>query len=145
MAFISQKLVELIERHADELTKDWLHDVHKNSGMPTCRNCETEKLFDQTFSVFDQLSKWISRDERTKADISRTYLALGRQRRAEGIPLSEVLQGLILAKRRLWLKVLSDGILDTALGLHQALELNNRVVLFFDRAIFYTTVGYEES
>jgi hypothetical protein len=24
-----------------------------------------------------------------------------------------------------------------------ALELNNRVVLFFDRAFYYTTVGYE--
>jgi hypothetical protein len=34
-------------------------------------------------------------------------------------------------------------VLDTALELHQAIELNNRVVLFFDRAIYYTILGYE--
>jgi len=143
MAFISQSLVDLIERHAAELTNDWLADVRRNTGMPTCHDCADDHLFDETFAVYGQLSKWISRDEQSKEDITRTYLALGRQRRQEGIPLSEVLQGLILAKRRLWLKVLSDGILDTALGLQQALELNNRVVLFFDRAIYYTAAGYE--
>lgn len=43
-----------------------------------------------------------------------------------------------------WLKVLAEGLLDTVLDLNQALELSNRVVLFFDRAIYYTTVGYEK-
>ena len=34
--------------------------------------------------------------------------------------------------------------LDTALGLCQAMELNNRVVTCFDRAIYYAACGYQE-
>jgi hypothetical protein len=33
--------------------------------------------------------------------------------------------------------------MDSAMDLLQALELQNRVVLFFDRAVFFAAVGYE--
>lgn len=33
---------------------------------------------------------------------------------------------------------------NTALDLHKAMELSNRVVLFFDRAVYYTALGYEK-
>jgi len=35
-------------------------------------------------------------------------------------------------------------LLDSAYELNQALEMNNNVVYFFDRAIYYVTIGYEE-
>jgi hypothetical protein len=44
----------------------------------------------------------------------------------------------------LWRKVLGEGLLDTMLDLYQAIELNNRVMLFFDRAIYFITIGYEK-
>jgi hypothetical protein len=37
-----------------------------------------------------------------------------------------------------------EGLLDTTLELYQAIELNNRVIRFFDRAIYFTAVGYEK-
>jgi hypothetical protein len=40
---------------------------------------------------------------------------------------------------------MTEGFLDTALDMYKALELNNRVILFFDRAILYTAVGYEKA
>jgi hypothetical protein len=70
---------------------------------------------------------------------------MGGQRRKEGFALSEVISALIVTRRHIWLKVLSDGVLDTALHLNQALELNNRVLLYFDRAIYYSAVGYERA
>jgi len=39
---------------------------------------------------------------------------------------------------------MEEGLLDTPYDLYQAIELNNRVSLFFDRAIFYTACGYEK-
>ena len=50
---------------------------------------------------------------------------------------------LFLLKRQIWLYILQEGLLTTNLELYQALELNNRVVLYFDRAIYYLTRGYE--
>jgi hypothetical protein len=66
------------------------------------------------------------------------------QRGEEGFSLSEVIHALILVRRHLWLKVLGEGLLDTILDLYQSIELNNRVTLFFDRAIYFITVGYQK-
>ena len=141
--FISQKLVELIERNADQLATKWLEDVRKRPETPTYHTFDRDRLYRRVHLVYSHLGKWISY-ENTKEDIAAYYTALGAQRRREGFGLSEVIEALMLTRRYIWLKVLSDGFLDTALDLHKAMELNNRVVLFFDRAIYYTAVGYEK-
>jgi hypothetical protein len=41
--------------------------------------------------------------------------------------------------------VISEGLTQTNLEIYQALELNNQVVLYFDRAIYYSTMGYMEA
>ena len=140
---VAQKLVALIESNADELTKNWLEDVKKHSGAPTYVKYEDEKeLYQRVFRVFSQLGKWISRDA-SKEDIRVYWTGLGKQRRQEGFALSEIIIALALVRQRLWKKVQSEGLLDTAYDLYQAMELYNRVTLFFDSAVFYTAVGYE--
>jgi hypothetical protein len=141
---VSRKLVDLIERNAAELTNCWLAEVRQQAGMPTYHSFDNVELYERAYRVFSQLEKWISR-ETTKEEIARIYKALGAERREEGFALSEVIRALILIRRNLWRKVMEEGLLDTSYDLYQAIELNNRVTLFFDRAIFYTVVGYEEN
>jgi hypothetical protein len=139
---VSQKLVDLIERNATELTNSWLDDIRKEVQLPTYHHFGNIELYERAYRVFSQLGKWISR-ETTKEEIARDYMEVGAQRRKEGFALSEVIQALILIRRNLWKKILTEGLLDTTLDLYQAIELNNRVALFFDRAIYYTAIGYE--
>jgi hypothetical protein len=141
--FISQKLVELIERNADKLTIRWLEDVRKRPETPTYHTFDPDELYRLAHLVYSQLGKWISY-ETTKEDIAAHYAALGAQRRREGFSLSEVIQALILTRLYIWLKILSDGFLDIALELHKGLDSSNRVILFCDRAIYYTAKGYEK-
>ena len=140
---VAHKLVEMIEKNADELTKNWLHNVKNHSSTPTYAKYGDEgELYKRAFRVFSQLSKWISRD--TSSEEVKTYwTSLGRQRRKEGFCLSEVVLAIVMVRQELWRKVQSEGLLDTAYDLYQAMELSNRVVLFFDRAVFYAAVGYE--
>ncbi|MGQ9671522.1 MAG: hypothetical protein ACUVV5_00135 [Candidatus Aminicenantales bacterium] len=140
---IFQKLVDLIERNATELTNSWLIDVRRELSLSTYRNFDNIELYNRAYRVYSQLGRWISQ-ETTKEDIARDYMALGAERRKEGFALSEVIQALILIRRNLWKKILEEGVLDTTLDLYQAIELNNRVTLFFDRAIYFTAVGYEK-
>jgi len=140
---VSETLVGLIERNADSLTKEWLVDVQKHPDTPTYHKFNANELYHRCYTVYSQLGKWLAA-ETTKQDIADYYMPMGKQRRKEGFTLAEVIQALILIRRRLWLKVISEGLLDTALELHRAMELNNRVVLYFDRAIFYAAVGYEK-
>ena len=140
---VSRKLVDLIEKNAEALTKRWLADVRQEASLTTYHSYDDIKLSERAYRVFSQLGKWISR-ETTREDVARDYLALGAQRREEGFALSEIIRALILIRRNLWRKVMDEGLLDTSYELYQAIELNNRVTLFFDRAIFYTALGYEK-
>jgi hypothetical protein len=140
----TKSFVSLIERNADSLAKRWLEIVQTHPSTPTFHRWDEQQLYARVFKVYSNLGQSISA-RTTKNDIEDEYTALGRQRHAEGFALSEVIQALIISRRVLWLKIQSEGFLDTALDLHLALELNNKVVLFFDRAIHYTVLGYEQA
>jgi hypothetical protein len=142
MEYISDKLVNLIENNARQLSTNWLKDVRNHPTTPTYHEYDEKELYDRAFDVYSRLSKWISK-ETSKEEIYDHFFALGVQRRKEGFALSEVIQALIITRRHIWLKVMSEGFLDTALDMYKALELNNRVILFFDRAIHFTALGYE--
>jgi len=139
---VSENLVSLIERAADELTLRYLDDVKKNVNLPTYRHFDQNELYRRAHRVYSQLGKWLSL-ETSKDEIKSYWKALGNRRREEGIPLPEIILTLSLLRRHLWLKVQSDGLLDSALDLYQALELNNRVVSFFDKAVYFAACGYE--
>jgi len=138
----SRSLVWLIERNADLLTRNWLAVVRRDPDTPTFHNFDERELYGRAFEVYSELGKWISY-QTNKQQIATHYTALGFARRREGFALSEVLKAFLIIRRVLWHKVEEDGLLDTALDLRMALELNNRVVLFFDRAMFYVARGYE--
>lgn len=139
----STRLVRMIENNADELTKKWLTIVRRHPGTPTYHKYDETALYNRAYRVYSQLGNWLSQ-ETDKDFIARHYNALGARRRREEFALSEVVQALILTRRVLWFKIMSDGLLDSALELHLALELNNQVAYFFDRAIYFTVVGYEQ-
>jgi hypothetical protein len=141
---ICKRLVDLIERNADRLTRAWLADVKRRPETPTYQSYPDDLLYERVHDVYRNLGKWVCR-ETTVSDIAAAYTAMGRQRHEEGFALSEVLEALILTRRHLWLLVLSEGFLETALEMHQALDLNARAVLFFDRAMYYAARGYEQA
>jgi uncharacterized protein (UPF0335 family) len=141
---VSRKLIDLIEKNADELTGNWLSEIRKDSSLTTYHRFDNAMLYDRAYRVYSQLEKWVSY-ESTKEQIAADYTALGAERRKEGFALSEVIRAIILIRRTLWRKIMEEGFLDTAFDLYQAFELNHRVTLFFDRAIYYTVCGYERS
>jgi hypothetical protein len=139
----SRKLVDLIEHNARELTTHYVASVNRDPRMPTYRGFDQGEIHARAYRVYSQLGRWISR-ETSKEEMTAYWTALGRQRRREGFPFSEIVLSLCHIRRHLWEKVQFEGVLDTALDLYQAMDLHNRVVLFFDRAIYYAAVGYEE-
>ena len=75
--------------------------------------------------------------------IKRIYTKLGAKKREEGFALCEVIQAFIINRRVLWFKIQSEGLLDSADGVRQALDISNYIIVFFDRAMFYASQGYE--
>jgi hypothetical protein len=54
-----------------------------------------------------------------------------------------VLSTLSLIKKHLWEFALSRGMWQKTIDIYMTLELNRRIVILFDKAVFYTTQGYE--
>jgi hypothetical protein len=139
---ISQRLVQMIEAHADELTGRWLKEVRQSKATPGYHALSDATLYQRAFDVYARLGRWVGSEGR-REEVERTYTALGEERFREGLKLSEVVQALAMTKYQLWAYIRDYGLLDSTVQLYQSLELYNSVVLFFDRATYHTIVGYE--
>jgi hypothetical protein len=139
---ISEKIITLIKENAEVLTNRLCKDVLSRDETKNYRKLDKNLVYERVFDVYSRLDSWLE-GNKVKGEVRDHYMKLGAQRYHEGIPLSDVVMTLMLIKRHLWLYVMEQNFFDSSFQLMQALEFNNRVVLFFDRAIYFTTVGYE--
>jgi len=140
---LSDRLVQIIQDHAGELTQGVLNDLAKNPSTAAYHMLPRTELHNRVYDVYRNLGQWIT--EKAEGPVSSTYMALGRTRRAEEIPLQQVVQALIVTKRHIVSYVRSSLPVDTAVELHQEEELNLMLGRFFDNAIYFTVKGYEQA
>jgi len=140
---LSQSLMELIEKNSDDLAREWLKDVKKNINTPFYHTFQEEILFERARNMYKNLGHWLSIST-PKEETAKFYKKYGQDRYAEGFPLPELIYSFILFRRHLWLFILHAGFYDSAYELLRAMELNNRVILFFDRALHNMALGYEQ-
>ncbi len=141
---LTRRLIQLIERDADIIAQRWLKEVQTSPLTPKYRNFPAEKLLDRVKTVYSKLEYWL--DPNTpKEEIEAYYTNLGKERFEEGFSLEEVIMALLLTKKYLWQHIVSEGLPTTSFELYQALELNNEVVMYFDKAVYYTVAGYRKA
>ncbi len=139
---ISEKFVRLIKDNIDEIVKYWCSEIHENETTTAFQAVDAAVCVPYGTSVLLELGDWL--DEKKKpAELKDFYINLGKQRAQEGLPIEDIVSAHLLLKRHIWLFVLSHGFLSTAFELYQVLEINNRVVNFFDNLIYYMVYGYE--
>ncbi len=141
---LSQRLIELIGQNAEQIAKEWLKDVTHNARTPFYHSFDPDRLYERAVDMYKKLGHWLSL-QTGKEKTTEFYKKYGQERHREGFPLPELIYSFILFRRHLWLFILHAGFFDTAYELLRGMELNNRVILFFDRALFNMTLGYEES
>jgi ADP-ribose pyrophosphatase YjhB (NUDIX family) len=141
-SLLSDKLVEVIENNAESIARIWISDALNNPSTAGFRHFDHSRLFGDVCSILSQFGSWMGGVYKD-ADIRNYYSALGRQSRKDLIPLSNVLSTLSLIKKHLWEFALSRGMWNKTIDIYMTLELNRRIVIFFDKAVFYTTQGYE--
>jgi hypothetical protein len=138
---LSVRLVQMIEDHAEDLTRELVKDLQGHPRTPHYHNLSAEDLHYRSYSVYRNLGHWLGQN--TEEALETAYSDLARRRWAEGIPLEEVVFALICTKNHLRNYVRYVGLMDSAVELHQERELNRLVENFFDKAIYYTIRDYE--
>lgn len=141
--FLSDNLVKLIEKNARIIAYRWINDVSTNKSTPHYQNFKIDLLYVRIMTVLTQFGKWLEGDYMSE-DIRIFYRNLGWKRKKEGFNLSEVLSALSLSRKHIWEFSLSQNIHSKTIDVYRMLELERRIMLFFDKASHYVSKGYED-
>ncbi|MCX7635510.1 MAG: hypothetical protein N2Z74_07180, partial [Syntrophales bacterium] len=139
---LSDRLVEVIEENAVIITKRWMEEALVHPSTAGWRHFDQTILREEIGRILSQFGHWLG-GRYPDEEIRDYYMAFGRESRRRGVALSHVLSALSLVKKHLWEFALAQGMWRKTLDIYMTLELDRRIVIFFDKAAFYTARGYE--
>jgi hypothetical protein len=138
---VANRLVRLIESHSEELANGLIQKQLTSERTTAYRNIPKNELKAAVLEVYNNLGEWLMR--KTESDIELRYRELGARRMSQGVPLSQFMSSMLLTKEHLWSFLRRESISDGALQLYGELEFLQTLTNFYDRAIYYASLGYE--
>lgn len=140
---LAMKLVRLIEAHSEELSRGLAIRLSTSDRTSEYRKIPPEELRPAATDVYRNLGEWLL--QKPEAEIAARFRAVAAHRVAEGIPRHQYVWALMLSRDHLWQFLRLQCFLDTIFELHAQLELLQLLNQFFDRAIYYAVLGYDEA
>lgn len=138
------RLVRLIETHSQALAASVLEQV-RNSKLTQDfqQKVPPEDLNERVYEVYRHLGEWLmGKDEH---QLEQRYLQIGARRASQQVPMSEVIWVIVLTKDNLWEFIKKESVLEQPVEVFGELEMLQLLEQFFDRAIYYASVGYEQA
>jgi hypothetical protein len=139
---LSLKLVHLIERHSEQLARGLCEKLRRCDKTSDFLRVPSEELEAAAFEIYRHLGEWLL--TKTESDIEVLYKEIGARRAAQGISIADWIWGIVLTKEHLWGFLQRESLLDRPFELYGELELLRLLDQFFDRAIYYGVLGYNE-
>lgn len=140
---LSARLVHIIESHAEELTQRFVEQLKTHARTPSYQRLPQHDVHETAYKVYKHLGAWL--EGRAKDHMPRHYEEIGRRRFEAGIPISEVMYAIVLSKKTLLTYVRNNAWGGTPMEIFGEEELVNRVNQFYDDAIYYTALGYQNA
>ncbi len=138
----SYRLVRLIENHADELALGAERKVQASPRLTHFHGIPAHELRERVYEIYQHLGEWLL--DKNELDIEHRYREIGTRRARQNVPLSEVVEAILLTKENLWEFLKREAVVDRAVEIMGELELLQMLEMFYDRAIYYAAVGYEQ-
>src|SRR5208282_3929991 len=104
----SYRLVRLIESHADALAGGLEEKVQTSSQVSHFKTIPVHELRERVYEIYRHLGEWLL--GKNELDIEQRYRQIGARRAQQRIPLSEVVQAIVLTKENLWEFLQSEAI-----------------------------------
>lgn len=142
VGFLSWNVIRLIETNADALADGlWARMEHSLRLRDFREKVPKEELRQRAYEIYRHLGEWLQNT--SENDVERRYVAVGERRAGQGVQLSQLVLAIVATKEHLWEHITHEALTDRAVDLFQVLELSRSVEKFFDRAIYFATIGYE--
>jgi hypothetical protein len=136
------RLVRLIEKHSQEIADGLLIKLRTSERTTGYRTLPEDELRASLVSLYAHLEEWLL--TKTDSDVEKYFTGLGARRSKDGIPASQVTWALMMAKGQLWSFVYRESGAEKALELYGELEFLETLDRFYDRAVYYALIGYEQ-
>jgi len=140
---LGMKLVRLIEKHSEALSRELMEQVLKAEHTSDFQRIPQEDLRLAATDVYRNLGEWLL--QKRENDIASRFRAVAARRVEEGIRPHQMVWALMLTRDYLWRFLRREAFLDSIVELHAELELQQLLNQFFDRAIYYAIQGYQEA
>lgn len=135
------RLVRLIEKNSEQLSRELSEKVWNSPRCSDLHKVPPDELRARTREIYQNLNNWLM--DMTEAEIERRYTELGARRAGQGVAYSHFLWAITATKEHMCAFVQREGLSESAMELHGELELMHLLNQFFDRALYFTAVGYE--
>jgi hypothetical protein len=140
---LAYRLVRLIEAHSDALAAGLLHTVQSSKLTRDYKKVPEEELKQRVYEIYRHLGEWLL--AKTEFDINERYREIGARRAEQNVPLSQLVWVIVLTKENLWEYLKHEAGIERPAEIFGELEMLQLLDQFFDRAIFYAAVGYENA
>ena len=140
---LAYRLVKLIEMHSDGLARS-LHERYRSDKKCSAyANVPEDELKAKVYEVYRHLGEWLM--GKTEADVEHRYLEIGAKRFEQGVPASQVVWMICLVRENLWDYLQKYAELEKPAEIFGEVELLEMLDQFFNRAIYYATLGHERA
>jgi 8-oxo-dGTP diphosphatase len=137
-ALLSNALVKIIDKDIDEINDYWIREMTSSSPGLLVHS----KLLTETNRLLLRgLQYWLRRDyDSLNLDI---FTERGDLICMAGISLPELLLAISLSRKSIWRHVVKKRLFSSPLEIYTALELNNRIIFFYDKVNTHLTTKYD--
>ena len=140
---LAYRLVRLIETHSDALAASLLERVRSSELTRSYRQVPPEELKQRVYEIYRHLGDWLL--GKSVSDIEQRYEEIGTRRAHQGVPISELTWTIILTKENLWEFLKKESLMERPVEVFGELEMLQLLDQFFDRAIYFASIGYERA
>ena len=140
---VGARLIRLVEAHCEQLAIGLTEKLRGSERTRDFRNIPVEELRKTAASLYQNLGEWLLK--RTEHDVERHFVAIAQRRAAEGVRLPQFVWAVILSRDHLHHFLQTRAFADTIIQLYGEMEVQQLLDQFFERAIYYGVVGYEEA
>jgi 8-oxo-dGTP diphosphatase len=140
---LTRRLVDFIMIDKERVIERWLADVATSASTVEYHHVERRVLYTICDKILSHIGLWLG-GPYDVLRIRNFFLKLGRERKREGFHISQALSALSLIRKHIWESALYQDLKGRNVELFMTYELQRRMTIFFDMAVFYLTRGYEE-
>ncbi|MGB0013337.1 MAG: hypothetical protein WBQ03_17130 [Candidatus Sulfotelmatobacter sp.] len=139
---LSLRLVRLIESHSEELALGLTQQVRDSERTSDFKEIPRDELRLAAAEVYRNLEEWLL--QKKEEDIGKRFRTIAARRASQGVRLYQLVWVLVISRNHLWHFLQQESFVDNIFELFGELEVQQMLNQFFDRAIYYSILGYEE-